>query len=174
MENRKKVRGLKRKIRKFIRELDEITKDFPEGFADNVELHLPSKGSDWINSPNTPFNVQRDCVQALISRTKHLIDRKPKTRQDLRVILMIDFHYWYSTKIEFFSVKDNYVGFTPYTEDEFTRSIALEEDHNLAEKWNLFIPEGLEIKRIKEEIKDSKIVDDDIFGGEIWFIGEMR
>jgi hypothetical protein len=175
MSSRKKVRGLKRKIRKFIRELNELTRDFPQEFSNGYwEIHLPSQGSEWINSVKTPFNVRKQCLQTLIDRTKHLIDRKPEYRQDIRVVLMIDFHYWYSTKIEIFSVENDEEGFSPYREDDYTRWIALEENHNLAKEWGLTIPKGMEIKGIKEEIKDSELADDDIFGGEIWFIGELN
>lgn len=174
MDSRKKIRGLKRRIRKFTEELNELTRDFPEDLSNGYwELHLPNQGSKWINSAKTPFNVRKKCLQILINRTKHLIEKKPTHCKDTRVTLMINFHYWYATKIEIFSVKNDEV-LPLYREDDYTRWIALDENRNLAKEWSLTIPDGLEIKGINEEIKDLELVDDDIFGGEIWFIGELN
>ncbi|KAB2331593.1 DUF3916 domain-containing protein [Cytobacillus depressus] len=173
MNERKKVRGLKRKIRNFKRELNKLTMDFPDDFSNDYwEIHLPHQGSYWINSVKTPFKVRRLCLQELINRTNHLIDKKPKDNQDVRVMLMIDFHYWWSTKIEIFSVKNDDEGFL-FEEDSYTRWITLNENRNLAKEWGLTIPAGLKIKGIKEEIKDVELVDKEIFGGEIWLIGEL-
>jgi hypothetical protein len=38
-------------------------------------------------------------THVLKNRVKHLIDKKPKHYQDTRVMLMIDFNYWYSAEI---------------------------------------------------------------------------
>lgn len=175
MHSRKKVRGIKRKTRKFIRELNEITKDFPEDLSYGYwEIHLPSQGSNWINSIKTPFNVRKQCLQALINRTKFLIDRKPEHLQSVKVLLMINFHYWYSTKIEFYIAEDSKGGTELFTEDAYTRWIPLNKNRNLAVEWGLNIPDGLAIRGIQEQIKDLELVDEDIFGGEIWFIGELN
>jgi hypothetical protein len=52
--------------------------------------------------------------------------------------------------------------------------IALNENRNLSKEWDLTIPDELDVKGIKEDIKDLELVDDDIFGGETWFIGELN
>ncbi|OAH55027.1 hypothetical protein AWH48_20335 [Domibacillus aminovorans] len=174
MGSKKKIRGLKRRIRQFTEELNELTRDFPEDLSNGYwELHLPNLGSEWISSTKTPFNVRKKCLQFLINRTKHLIEKKPAHYKDTRVMLMIDSHYWWSTKIEIFSAKND-EGLSFYREDDYTRWIALDENRNLSKEWGLTIPDGLEVKGIKEEIKDLELVDDDIFGGEIWFIGELN
>lgn len=72
MSSRKKVGGLKRKTDKFKRELDELTRDFPQAFSNGYwELHLPNKGSEWINSVKTPLKFRKQCLKILIDRTKH-------------------------------------------------------------------------------------------------------
>jgi len=174
VNNRKKIRGLKRRIRAFTKELNELTRDFPEDLSNDYwEFHLPNQGSKWVNSVKTPFNVRKQCLQILINRTKHLIEKKPAHYKDTRVMLMIDFHYWHATKIVIFSVKNN-EGLSLYREENYIRMVVLDDSRSLPKEWSLTIPDGVEVKGIKEEIKDLELVDDDIFGGEIWFIGELN
>ncbi|WP_059174001.1 DUF3916 domain-containing protein [Bacillus sp. FJAT-27445] len=174
MNSKKKVRGKRRKIRRFIRLLNEATKDFPEDFSYGYwEIHLPDRGSFWINSPKTPTSVRRLCIQALINRTKFLIDIKPSQYQTVKVLLIINFHYWHSAKIEFYIPKTPCEGIYPFTEDEYIRIVPLNKNRDFAAEWGLEIPMGLEIMGLKEEIKDLELVDDTCFGGEIWYLGEL-
>lgn len=174
MGSRKKIRGLKRRIRKFSIEVSELTRDFPEDLSNGYwELHLPDQGSEWINSVKTPLNVRKQCLQILINRTKHLIEEKPTHYKNAKVMLMIDFHYWYATKIEIV-IAENDEEFSFYKEDDYTRWIPLDGNRNFSKEWDLTIPVGLEVKGVKEEIKDVKMVDEDIYGGEIWFLGELN
>lgn len=174
MSSRKKIRGIKRRIQKFNRELNELTKDFPENLSYGYwEIHLPGQGSEWINAVKTPYNVRKQCLQVLINRTKFLIDRKPEHHQSVKVMLMIDFHYWYSTKIEFFLPEADNGGVELFREDAYTRWVPLDKNRDFAAEWGLNIPAGLEIRGIQEEIRDLELGDEDIYGGEIWFIGEL-
>ena len=175
MAARKKIRGLKRKINQFKRELSNLTLDFPDIPVDGYrELHVPCDSSEWLNSVKTPLRVRKKCFQFMIDRTKHLIDNKLQSRPDLRVLLMIDFHYWYATKIEIFSVEADYKGFSTQRDDEYSKWIELDSNLNLVDKWGLNLPEGLEIVGVLEEVKDEYLLDEEIFGGEIWFICELN
>jgi len=149
--------------------------DFPYVPIDGYwGLHLPCNGSDWLNSIKTPLKARKQCIQELIDKTEYLIKNKPHDRQDLRGLLMIDFHYWYSTKIEIFSVDEEYKGFSPVREDEYTKCVELKSNWTLVDELGLVIPNGLNITGTKEELKDIELVDEDILGGEIWFIHELK
>ncbi|WP_257131575.1 MULTISPECIES: DUF3916 domain-containing protein [unclassified Bacillus (in: firmicutes)] len=166
---------MKRRINQFKKELSNLALVFPDvPFNGYWELHLPGNGSEWLNSVKTPLKVQKQCIQELIDKTDYLIKNKPDDRQDLRVLLMLDFHYWYSSKIEICSVDENYKGFSPEREDEYTKWVEMKSNRNLVDELGLVIPNGLKVTGIKEEIKDKELVDEDIFGGEIWFIHEIK
>jgi hypothetical protein len=166
----KKIRGLKRRIRKFYKELEEQTNLFPTDFTGYYEYHLPDNGAYWLNSSKVSYKLKSECFQFLISRTKHLIDLKPAMFQEAKVVLMIDFHYWYATKI--------------YIENEYKEAkfewnngnvsvVQLETFRDFAKEWNVKIPLGLKVIGTKSEVINKDHYFSDLYGGETWYIGHL-
>ncbi|MGG3471369.1 DUF3916 domain-containing protein [Neobacillus pocheonensis] len=167
----KKVRGLKTKIIKFYKNFEEDTKVFPADFDGYFEYHLPNKGTDWLNSPKVQYRVKSEYFQFLIDRTQHLIKLKPADCPLAKVLLMIDFHYWYATKVYIHSVID---------EPEFEWNngdvsvIKLKNNRDFSKEWNVKIPSGFNVIGTKSTIINKDYFEPfEIYGGETWYIGEL-
>ena len=168
----KKVRGLKRRIKKFFKEYREETNAFPTDFEGYYEYHLPENGAYWLNSSKVSYKLKRECFQFLIDRTKHLIDLKPSHLKSAKVVLMIDFRYWYATKIYIYNEPEEEAKFEWDTKNV---SVAkLEDFRDFAKEWNVKIPSGLDVKGTKSKVINKDYIDDfGIYGGETWFIGHL-
>ncbi|MDG4658153.1 DUF3916 domain-containing protein [Ectobacillus antri] len=98
--------------------------------------------------------------------------QKPSTRNDVRILLEVDFHYWHSTAIRLYSTNEE-TPFQLYYKDDYVRHVQLDEAIHLAHKWGLFVPNGMKIAGVREELINIDLVDEDMFGGEIWYFGEL-
>ncbi|QKE72058.1 DUF3916 domain-containing protein [Arthrobacter citreus] len=169
----KKVRGLKRLIKKFKREWTKLTEKFPIEMEQYWECHVPTRLSDLFISPKTPISVKKQCIQLMIDRTSHLIKLKPSNREKLRILLTVDFRDWNSTKIDIFTLNESNTFWMGY-EDEYSKGVPIDVQHHLTNKWKLSVPIGMGIACVREEIKDSDLIDEDIKGGEICYFGEIN
>jgi hypothetical protein len=165
----KKFRGLKRRIKKFYNDFEEETRIFPTDFEGYYEYHLPDNGAYWLNSSRVSNKLKSECFQFLINRTKHLIDLKPTKLADAKVVLMIDFHYWYATKIYIFKEPKE----AELVWNDGNVSVEkLEDFRDFTKEWNVKIPSGLSVIGTK-----SKVINMDLnsvlYGGETWYIGQL-
>lgn len=168
--NKKKVRGLKRKIKSMVENMYEYTEEFPEEHYEGAgywHMHLPV-AQDLIDSSNTPQSVRKLCVQTLIDRVEHLVKAKPKTEESSRVVGSIDLPNLWDSQITVFFDQSYFEEFFDRDSDE-QRWIPLPPNRNIAREWGLEVPSDLKIKGYKEEIHDE----DYDHVGEIWFIGEL-
>jgi hypothetical protein len=166
----KKFRGLKRKIRKFYKEFEEWTKVFPADFEEYIEYHLPDNGAYWLNSSKASYKLKCECFQFLIDRTKHLIDMKPSSLKEAKVVLMIDFHYWYATKIYIYNGTEKAVF---ELNDENVSIVKLDKIRDFVKEWNVKIPPDLNVIGTKSKVKNKNYYFSDLYGGETWYIGEL-
>lgn len=164
----KKFRGLKRRIKKFYKNFEDMTKFFPTDFEGYYEYHLPDNGAYWLNSSKVSYKLKSECFQFLIDRTQHLIDLKPANLESAKVILMIDFHYWYSTKIYIANETEE-----PEFEwnDGNVSVLKLDNLRDFSKEWNVKIPPKLNIIGTKSKVINKDYID--LYGGETWFIGEL-
>ncbi|MBT2659300.1 DUF3916 domain-containing protein [Bacillus sp. ISL-18] len=166
----KKFRGLKRSIRKFYKDFEEETRVFPTDFEGYYEYHLPDNGAYWLNSSKVSYKLKSECFQFLIDRTKHLIDLKPAKLEAAKVVLMIDFHYWYSTKIYIYNEPEE----VEFEQNDGNVSIVKPENfRDFAKEWNVKIPPGLDVIGTKSKVINKDYFFADIYGGETWYIGHL-
>lgn len=167
--NCKKVRGAGRKSRQMLWEVQALTAVFPEvdweeGFW---HMHLPVPQS-FIDSAKTPFGVRRLCAQALIDAVEHLRTIKPKLDIPIRVTALITLPRLWDSQIIIFFGESYFAGFFNRNND-YQKWAPLPEGRNLANEWQLRVPENLTVKGYREEITD----DGDTYVSQLWYIGEL-
>lgn len=163
-----KVRGLKRKVSKMIRRIEEETADFPIDFYNGYwHLHLPV-AQGFIDSDKTPFRIKRLCLQTLIERAQHMIALKPSTHEKYRVVVYIDFEELFDSQIIVFAGDTYFKGFFNRNHAD-QKWIPLAKEIAIANEWRINIPQNMGVLGFKEEITD----DGEVYHREIWFIGEL-
>jgi hypothetical protein len=166
----KKIRGLKRRIRKFFKDFEEETNAFPTDFEGYYEYHLPDNGAFWLNSPKSSYKLKSECFQFLINRTKHLIDLRPAELGEAKVVLMIDFHYWYATKIY---IENEYKEAKFVWKDENVSVVQIDHFRDFTKEWNVKIPPGLKIIGTRSKVINRDYHFSELYGGETWYIGNL-
>ncbi|WP_339254829.1 DUF3916 domain-containing protein [Sporosarcina sp. FSL W8-0480] len=124
----------------------------------------------FIDSDRTPFGIKRLCVQTLLERAKHLIEIKPNTPDQYRVVVYISFQALFDSQIIVFAGDSHFEGFFDRN-DEFQKWIPLSKERHFESEWRINIPQNMSVSRIKEEITN---VDGEIYKRDIWFIGELN
>ncbi len=168
--NKKKVRGAKRKSNQMIRDINELTSQFPDVDLEYGywHMHLPV-AQTFIDSSKTPMYIRKLCVQSLINGVERLINIRPKLNISSRVVASIDLpHLWHSQIIVFFG--DEYFNSFFKRDNTYQKWTPLPKERSLVREWNLYLPEIFEFRGYKEELQDEdyKAVN------ELWFIGELK
>lgn len=161
----KKIRGMKRKCKNMIERIEENTANFPVQFHYNY-WHMPLPvAQDFISSGN---KVKRLCMQTLLDRAKHLIQIKPNDGENYQVVVGINLPgLWYSQIIVFKG--DSYFKDFFHRNNETQKRIPISHTKNIQTKWQLTVPDGMQVLGYKELITD----DEYNYEGEFWFIGEL-
>lgn len=167
--NKKKVRGVKRKCKSFIKSIEELTEVFPEIEIDRGywHLHLPVK-QEFIDSKKTPSTVRKICIQTLIDRVQHLVEIKPNLDIRIRVIACIEIPCLWNSQIIIFFGDDYFKNFFNRN-DQYQIWTPLPTKRNLQNELNLKMPVKLNVKGYSEKIKEE----DYETSSELWFVGEL-
>lgn len=166
---KKKVRGLKRKTKKMVRQIREYTLEFPERFVhpDYWHMHLPV-AQDFINATKTPRKVKRCCIQTFIDQVSHLRERKPDDGKRYRVVAAISLPDLWSSQIIIFK-GDSYFRRFFDRKHESQTWIPFSKERDLKREWDLHIPESMQVLGFKEVMIEENYR----YEGELWFIGEL-
>ncbi|RHW36095.1 DUF3916 domain-containing protein [Neobacillus notoginsengisoli] len=153
-----------------IDQIIHLTEEFPTEFYNNNHwcLHLPVSQA-FINSSKLPLGIKRLCVQTLIDRTIHLIEKKPHSNDFLRVIAAIQLPSLWNSQIIIFKGESYYKEFFQ-RDNKYYNWTPLSNNRNLIRELGVDIPKDIKIRGVKEIIDDE----DGYFENEIWFIGELE
>ena len=167
---RAKQRGLRRKCRSMVQQLQEATTAFPEPH-DTFQfwhLHLPVHYS-FIDSTQTPRSVRRLCMQTLVDCTDHLRRIKPEKHEFCRVVTVIDLPDLSRSQIIVFFGSEYYDQFFERNSNH-QKWIPFSDSRSLVKQWNLRLPDGLNEIGFREELRcDYEYSDNDL-----WFLGELE
>lgn len=160
---------LHQQCEEMIQRISEATEVFPKPHPeyDYWHFHLPVS-PDFLDSPDTPTDIRKLCVQTLIDRAHHLATSAPPDEVPTRVVVAVGLPKLASSQIMVFFGSD-------YFESFFTRDsprqvwTPLEEKRSLAREWALQIPDGFTELGILQEVGEPSLS----FSEEIWFIGQM-
>ncbi|MFP7486284.1 DUF3916 domain-containing protein [Priestia filamentosa] len=165
----KKLRGIKRKTKNMVKNIEEHTVEFPLDFHNGYwHMHLPV-AQDFIDSATTPNKIKRFCIQTLVERANHLINLKPNNKDIYRVVVAVNFPELWSSQIIVFKNEDYFSGFFDRY-NIYQTWLHLPEERSIQREWGLTIPSNMQILGFKELINDE----DYSYEGEIWFIGELE
>lgn len=167
--NKKRVRGKKRKVRAMVDGIMAGCETFPDIDLENGywHMHLPLQQS-FIDSGKISLKIRRLCIQTLVDAAARLINMKPESGIEIRVVAFINLPaLWYSEIIVFFG-RNHLDGYFKRNND-YQKWIPLREERNIAREWNLRVPEGYAIKGYKELLAN----DDSVYENELWYIEEI-
>lgn len=167
---KKKIRGARRKYNKLLERLVSTTNDFPD-LENQLYWHLHMPCSDLLlNSPKTPSYIRSGCIKTIIERTKYLINIKPHSMRNSKVVAAISIPYLWDSQIIVFNDNEYFNSFFDRNDKHHKwLPISNEDTSRFLNKWSISTTGDLEIKGYKEIICD----DDYNYQGEIWFIGEL-
>jgi hypothetical protein len=169
LENKKKVRGTKRKSQIMIKNIEEWTKRFPdEDFEYGYWHKHVNQNHTFIGSTKTPSSMRRLLIQTLINRVEYLIRIKPKMNFLVRVIAVITLPNLMDSQIIVFFGEKHFKDFFNRN-DKFQIWKHLPNKRSIAMEWKLKIPENMKIKGYEEQV----LVGNTKTNSEIWFIGEL-
>lgn len=165
----KKVRGIKHKINKLIKRIEENTIEFPIEYVENEYRNFPLPVSqEFINSNKTPRKVKRQCIQTLINRAKHMSYIKPIEEEKYRVMVAIHLPDLWRSEMIVFKGESYYQKF--FNRNNEQTWIPLPKTRSIEKEWELSVPTDMSIVGYREEITDE----DYHYKGEIWFIGDTN
>ncbi|MQR94880.1 DUF3916 domain-containing protein [Fictibacillus phosphorivorans] len=168
--SKKKLRGLKRRYKTFLKELEVSTRTIPDlnaSYRGYEHEHLPLSG-DYIDSKKTPNSIRRAIVQALIDRVNYLKNIKKEDHIDYRIFTAITLPQMFLSTVVIMPDKSWVEEFCERNSEE-QRWIPLNNDRNLLKEWHLNAPSNFEVKGYKEIISDE----DYYHEGEVWIIGKL-
>ncbi|PGZ08405.1 hypothetical protein COE30_12965 [Bacillus cereus] len=172
----KKIRGLKRRCRTFLKCITEDTNSLPN-YHDHSDLgswhlYLPFN-KFFIDYMNTPNSVKKFFIQTAINRVQYLIDIKTETEKEYRIYFVISMpNLQVSNILVLFSKR----GIERFWEGFLGRDMkeqsfySLPQDDNIRAKLGLYIPKGLDIRGYKEVVGSYNYPPEE----EVWFVGELN
>lgn len=157
-----KVRGQKRKLKKLLKNIEDITPLFD--FVDEYEhFHIPCGW--WISELKTSSKIKTEFCKKWLEKTQEIISSKPDNRKFCKVVASIVSPCFWNSQITIFYDEEYYNTF-------FDRSGPYQiwtpiESRSFAES-----------RGISSELKENGYVeilndDEDIFKCEIWLYGEI-
>jgi hypothetical protein len=152
-----------------VRRISEATEQFPKPHLgyDFWHFHLPIL-PEFIDSPNTPSDIRKLCVQTLLARAHHLASIAPRNEMPTRIVVAVSLPKLASSQIIVFFGSEYFKSF--FTRDRPGQVwTPLEEKRSLAREWEIQIPPGFIERGIRQEITET----DFRYDGEIWFIGQL-
>ncbi len=163
---KKKMRGIKRKVRLLESNIHQMAERFPQEFnwTGYWNLRLPAS-QEVIESTS---RVKQACAKTLVSRMQHLVDNKPLDQSDARVILLSKPRdMWYSEIIVF--QNDTILKEFLSREDDYRKWVPTDDISNSKLLGKIRVSSPLKSKAYKEIITE---------GGKIseialWIIGEI-
>lgn len=170
MRVRTKQRGLRRKCRSMVQQLQTATAIFPAPH-DSFQywhLHLPVHYS-FIDSTQTPRSVRRLCMQTLIDCAEHLCSIKPEKHDFCHVVTAIDLPKLSRSQIIVFFGSEYYDQFFERNSNH-QKWVSFSDSRSLVKEWKLRLPSGLNEIGFREELRcDYECSDNDL-----WFLGELE
>ena len=163
---KKKMRGIKRKVRLLESNIYQMTERFPQEFnwTGYWNLRLPAS-QDFIESTD---RIKQACANKLVLRLQHLVHNKPFDQSDARVILLLKPRdIWYSEIIVF--QNDTILKGFLSREDEYRKWVPTDDISNNKLLGEFEIAPTLKSKAYKEIITE----DDKTSETEFWVIGEI-
>ncbi|MGG3468691.1 DUF3916 domain-containing protein [Neobacillus pocheonensis] len=155
--SKKKVRGLKRRCRTFIKYLDEKTDSLPipkncdPNYQGYSALSL-SFEDFFTDSQKIPNSVRKLFVQTIINRTIHLINSKTGLQREYRIFCIISSRGLMSAHIAVLYTKKGlesfYKGLFSREEESVGAQLTAFSPENVSE-WGLIVPAELDVKGYK-------------------------
>ena len=170
-DNKKKVRGLKRRKKTLKKWISDITKQMPNPSECGLgywHLHLPF-AQTYVYSSKLPNKFRREIMQSLIDRVSYLKSIKSKGQAEYRIYALVSLPNLFDSQLVVYPHNSWFDGFFERDSEE-QKWIALDTSGNLILEWELNCPSNIQIKGFKEVISEE----DYYFEGEIWFIGELE
>jgi hypothetical protein len=165
----KKIRGKKRRLNAFSRQLDDEVASFPSEGRSGCgywHLHMPCAQSFIDHSPN-PTRLRKDCVKAILKTTLRLRLVKPED-VDARVVCCLSWPSLWDSQIIVFFGNDYYDGF--FDRNSPDQQWIERPSGWLVEFFNLDIPKGATEKVYLEKIQDADGESEAILS----FIGDLK
>lgn len=164
--NNKKIRGLKRKCKNMVHNINYYSSAFPDKEWDYWHVHAPIAQS-FIDWNKTPKKVKKLFIQSFISAVQNLIKMKPNDDTS-KVVFILDYKNLFHSQLDVFFDLDYYNDFFDRN-NEYQRWILLPEKRNIVKELNLNILKNIKIRWYKQIIND----DWDIYESELWFFWEL-
>ena len=163
---KKKMRGIKRKVRVLESNIYQMTERFPQEFnwTGYWNLRLPAS-QEFIEST---VRVKQACAKTLVSRLQHLVHNKPIDQLHARVILLLKPRdMWYSEIIVF--QNDTILKEFLSREDDYRKWVPTDDISNSKLLGGIGISPSLKSKAYKEIITEGGKTSET----EFWIIGEI-
>ena len=163
---KRKMRGIKRKVRLLESDIHQMTEQFPQEFnwQGYWNLRLPAS-QDFIELTG---GVKQACAKTLVSRLQHLVHNKPLDQSDARVILLLKPRdMWYSEIIVF--QNDTILKEFLSREDDYRKWIPTDDISNSKLLGKVGISAPLKSKAYKEIITEGGKTSETA----LWIIGEI-
>lgn len=171
-DSKKKVRGIKRKTRNMIKNIEHHTMDFPKDFHNGFwHTYLPVAQS-FIEANRLPQKVKEQCITTLLDRAKHLKETKPDDNEKYRVVVFIKPYHLWDAQITIFKGDDSTFNNFYNINDEIRTWTPITEQNNKQKEWGIEISNDWSLKGFKVVVEDD--VNDYYFDGEIWLVGEIN
>ncbi|MCJ7983152.1 DUF3916 domain-containing protein [Priestia sp. OVL9] len=175
--SKKKVRGLGRRYRTFLKYIDEqivslpVRNNIDPNYKGYTSLCIPFSRF-FTDSKNVSINVKRFFVQKIINKIQYLLDIRTETHNEYRIFCSFNSSDLDGSGILILFTKKGmdsfYEGFFS-TETKEAPFIRLHHTQNIEEKWGINIPKELNVQGYKPIDTDYEYENQH----EIWFIGRL-
>ncbi len=163
----KKVRGQKRRLKKLLKEIEEINAYRYIDYADEREFdhfHIPA--GFWIDSTTTSSKVKTAFCKAWIKKTEEIIRTKPDTDHFCKVVGDLTIPSLWASQITIFYDRKYYESF-------WDRHGSYQDWTEIKDGSSLARERGIVTELKEVGYKETLTDEDEVYVSDIWFYGEV-
>lgn len=170
--NKKKIRGVRRRLVQLNNWADSFIGNFPEDVelqGEYWEQKIPIENT-LVEGTKSRRNIKKECINSLIRACSNLRQSKPDYAQGYRVICLIVEPHMFPSRICIWKSIENFILYASECETNYVEC-KRNTTKSLVEKYGLLLPIGMREVGYDIAEKENGIVTNRFMH---WFVGEIE